>query len=240
MASAGWRNETGAPSTSELAAVGPLGAGQDVEQLVLALALEGDDAEDLARIQVERDVLELRPERRFRALMRGTVVVAPAAALPRRSAPRPACRLTMSPSISATIRSSEPAVTSTTPTVSPSRRTVARSQTAAISIIRCEMKMTDRSGAALAPDDLEDAFGQVGGQGRGHLVEHQDVGLDGQRAGEVDDPQRRERQSRASRGQVEVGDAQLVEPVPGTASIGVCVRRRFETMSRSGTSDGSW
>ena len=58
---------------------------------------------------------------------------------PRRGGPA------MSPSMSATIRSSEPSFTSTTPTVSPSRRTVARSQTAAISIIRWEMKMTDRS-----------------------------------------------------------------------------------------------
>ncbi len=58
----------------ELAPARPLGAGQDVEQLVLALALEGDDAEDLARVQVERHVVELRPgaeatsgEARFRA-----------------------------------------------------------------------------------------------------------------------------------------------------------------------------
>ena len=41
----------------ELAAVRALRSGQDVEQLVLALALEGDDAEDLARIEVERHVV---------------------------------------------------------------------------------------------------------------------------------------------------------------------------------------
>ena len=49
-----------------------------------------------------------------------------------------------SPSISSTIRFSDPAATSTTPTVSPLRSTVARSQMRAISIMRCEMKMTDR------------------------------------------------------------------------------------------------
>src|SRR5439155_17402606 len=38
------------------------GTGQYVEQLVLALALEGDDAEDLARIEIERDVRELGPD----------------------------------------------------------------------------------------------------------------------------------------------------------------------------------
>ena len=43
----------------ELAAVGTLRAGEDVEQLVLALALEGDDAEHLARPHLERHVVDL-------------------------------------------------------------------------------------------------------------------------------------------------------------------------------------
>ncbi len=42
-------------------------------------------------------------------------------------------------------------MTSTTPTVSPSRSTVARSQTAEISIIRWEMKMTERSPPRIRP-----------------------------------------------------------------------------------------
>ena len=48
------------------------------------------------------------------------------------------------PSISSTICSSTPGAMSTTPTVSPSRSTVARSQSAEISTKRCEMKMTER------------------------------------------------------------------------------------------------
>ena len=67
----------------ELAAVLALRAGQDVEQLVLALALERDDAEDLAREEVERDVRELRPGAQARGRMRG----ARRAAAARRSAP---------------------------------------------------------------------------------------------------------------------------------------------------------
>ena len=63
MASAGWRNETAVPSTSELAAARPLATRQDVEQLVLALALEGDDAEHLARVEVEVTSFELGPQR---------------------------------------------------------------------------------------------------------------------------------------------------------------------------------
>ena len=146
----------------------------------------------------------------------------------------------MSPSISATIRSSEPAVTSTTPTVSPSRRTVARSQTAAISIRRWEMKMTERSVPRLAADDLEHPLGQVGRQGRGHLVEHEDVRLDGQRPGEVDDPQRGQRQVADEVGEVEVGDARARASQWRNGSTGVWVRRRFERTSRSGMSAGSW
>ena len=120
--------------------------------------------------------------------------------------------LTMSPSMRATIRSSEPSLTSTTPTVSPSRRTVARSQTAAISISRCEMKMTEWSVPRWRADDLEDPLGEVGRQGRGHLVEHQDVRFDGQGACEVDDAQRGERQGPGGRREVEPRDPELVEP----------------------------
>ena len=130
--------------------------------------------------------------------------------------------------------------TSTTPTVSPSRSTVARSQTAAISIIRCEMKMTDRSGPAPSADDLEHALGEVRRQRRGHLVEHEDVGLDRQGAREVDDAQRRERQVPCG---CRAGPGSGCRAPPASArkgSTGVRVRRRLDAMSRSGTSDGSW
>ena len=45
----------------QVAAGRPVRAGEDVEQLVLALALERDDAEHLARVEVERHVVEPRP-----------------------------------------------------------------------------------------------------------------------------------------------------------------------------------
>ena len=213
MASAGWRNETGLPSTRASPPLGRSRAGEDVEQLVLALALERHDAQHLARVELERrrpGAWCPRPGRAPRS----------AASRPRRarggrprSAGAPAWRSTTSPSISSTIRSSEPAVTSTTPTVSPSRSTVARSQTAAISIMRWEMKMTRAVAAALAADDLEHALGEVRRQRRGHLVEHQHVGLDRQRAGEVDDPERGQRQAPRRARQVEAAEAELVDPV---------------------------
>ena len=67
--------------------------------------------------------------------------------------------------------------------------------------------------AALAADDLEDALGEVRGQRRGHLVEHQDVGLDGEGAREVDDPERGQRHAPRQARQVEVLEAELGEPV---------------------------
>ena len=207
---------TGEPSTSELARRSGGRAREDVEQLVLALALERDDAQHLARVELERDVLELA--------CRGSGC-----------GPRSAARVggdrggagrgLASPSVldrsgRASARrscSSEPAVTSTTPTVTPSRSTVARSQTAAISIIRCEMKMTRALAAALAADDLEHPLGEVRGQRRGHLVEHEDVRLDGQRAGEVDDPQRGQRHAARHARQVEVARGRARPSSGGTA-----------------------
>ena len=145
MASAGWRNETGAPSTEQLAAARAFGAGEDVEQLVLALALERDDAEHLARVQVERDVLQLRARRRARGPTRRGLASAGRRVPRPRARRRPACPRRSCRASARRSAPRSPSVTSTTPTVSPSRSTVARSQTAAISIMRWEMKMTDRS-----------------------------------------------------------------------------------------------
>ena len=81
-------------------------------------------------------------------------------------------------------------------------------------------------GPALVADDVQDAFGQVGRQRCGHLVEHEDVGLDRERARQVDDPQGREGQVAGDVGQVQVADAQLLQPVaerldrgPGQAKV---------------------
>ena len=99
------------------------------------------------------------------------------------------------------------------PTVSPSRSTVARSQSAEISRKRWEMKMTARPASRLAADDVEDALGEVGGQGRGHLVEDEDVGLEREGAGEVEDALDGEREVAGRLAEVEVGDAELAHPV---------------------------
>ena len=152
MASAGWPERHGLAVDLELAAARTVRPREDVEQLVLALPLERDDAEHLARVELERDVLQLRRRAlRPRTTRRGSA----RPAVRRRSLGDAAAATSLGdrrPSISSTMRSSDPGVTSTTPTVSPSRRTVARSQTAAISIMRCEMKIDGPIAAALAAD----------------------------------------------------------------------------------------
>ena len=67
--------------------------------------------------------------------------------------------------------------------------------------------------APLVADHLKDALGQVRRQRRGHLVEHQDVGFNRERPGQVDDPERGERQAPRQARQIELSQTQLAEPV---------------------------
>ena len=94
--------------------------------------------------------------------------------------------------------------------------------------------------AALAADDLEHPLGEVRRQGRGHLVEHQHVGLDGERPGEVDDPERGERHARAPGSTGRGPRARARASQWRNGSTGVSVSRRLDRMSRSGMSAGSW
>jgi hypothetical protein len=67
--------------------------------------------------------------------------------------------------------------------------------------------------APLAADHLEHALGQVGRERCGHLVEHQHVGLDRERASEVDDPERGQRHAPRHGRQIETFEPKLCEPV---------------------------
>ena len=89
--------------------------------------------------------------------------------------------------------------------------------------------------ASLAPDDLEDSLGQVGRQGGGHLIEHEDMWLDGERPGQIDDPQGGQRELASHVRQVEIGDAEFGDPVPewfdrcaGQPQVGSDVKIRDE------------
>jgi hypothetical protein len=88
---------------------------------------------------------------------------------------------------------------------------------------------------ALPADDLENALGEVRRQGGRHLVEHQDVRLDGEGTGEIDDAPRCQRQLAGQGRQVEALQAELGEPVPerlvrrlGQAEVGPDVEVRDE------------
>ena len=69
------------------------------------------------------------------------------------------------------------------------------------------------AGLALARDHIQDLLRQIRRQGGGHLVEQQYLGLDGERAGEIQDAQHRERQVARHLEQVERGHAELGHPV---------------------------
>ena len=240
MASAGMAERDRRAVDQQLAAARSLGAGQDVEQLVLALALERDDAEHLARVQVERDVLELRARRpRPRAADARRRVGRPGRARRRARRP-PACSL----DDLAEHQLDDPLLGALGDVDDADRLALAQDGGPVADGGDLDHPVRDEDdrpvAAALAADDLEDPLGEVGRQRGGHLVEHQHVRLDRERAGEVDDPQRGQRHAAApgSTGRGRRGRARRASG--GTARSGVSVRRRLERMSRSGMRAGSW
>ncbi len=66
---------------------------------------------------------------------------------------------------------------------------------------------------ALTADDVEHALGEVRRQRRGHLVEKEQVGLDRERPREIEDAEHGERHVARRLAEVEVGNAELLDPV---------------------------
>ena len=146
---------------------------------------------------------------------------------------------TIWPSISSTIRLSEPSVTSTTPTVSPSRSTVARSQTAAISIIRWEMKMIERSPPFWLPTTARTRSVRFAGSA---AVISSSI----RTSGSIASARARSmiRSEASGRRRARVDRSMSASPSSSSQwrndSTGVAVSRRLDRMSRSGMSAGSW
>ena len=144
MASAGCRNETGAPLTR----TSPESGRRAPARMSNSSSWPCPSRAATPRTSPARSSKETScsrpPTASSRAASRG-VVAAIGAPPPARAAICASDLAARSPSMRATIRSSEPSLMSTTPTVAPSRRTVARSHTAAISMSRWEMKMMQRS-----------------------------------------------------------------------------------------------
>ena len=137
------------------------------------------------------------------------------------------------------MRSSEPGATSTTPTVAPSRRTVARSQTAAISIIRWEMKMMQRSPPRWRPTTSSTRSVRFAGRA---AVISSSMSTSGSMASA---------RARSMIRNVARGSRRARLPSTGSfmpsslnqwrnGSTPVPVSRRFDRMSRSGMRAGSW
>ena len=152
MASAGMPERDGAPSTSSSPPSGRRDPASTSNSSSWPCPSRATTPEDLAGTEFEGRRPQLACRRAGFARDRGLGVGGGTRGGRTRRGRRRGSQVPgLSPSISATIRSSDPAVTSTTPTVSPSRSTVARSQTAAISMSRCEMKMTERAVARWRP-----------------------------------------------------------------------------------------
>ena len=213
MASAGCRNETGAPSTSS----SPPSGRRDPARMSNSSSWPWPSRAASPRTSPARSSkvasLSRAPARSSRAMSLG-VVGAPGAGRTGVRAPPPVPRsLALSPSIRATIRSSEPSFTSTTPTVSPSRRTVARSHTAAISMRRWEMKMMQRSDPRWFPMTCRTR--SVRSAGRAAVISSSirtSGSIDSARARSMTRSVARGR-SRAMSERSQVADAQLGEPV---------------------------
>ena len=208
IASAGWPNWTGRAVDLDGAARGPDRAGERAEQLVLPLPFERDDAGDLAIAEVERDVVELGADAQVAdAEARRTVGVQ--------------ARLRWCGATAARGLFDRCAEHQLDDRLLGARRHVDDADGLAVAqhggavaqrrdfheAVRDE---DDRAaGLALAAHDVEHPLGEVGRQRGGHLVEQQDVGLDRQRARQVEDAQHRQRDVARGLAEIEIGNAEL-------------------------------
>ena len=195
----------------DLAGRGTRGPGEDVEQLVLALPLQGDDPEHLARKEVERDIVQIRSsgEPLGRDAWLGIT-------RPRRGR-SPPCGVGQILDDLAEHELDDPVLRTFGDVDDTDRRALAEDGGPVAHRLDLDHPVGDEDDGAVAAtlptDHLEDSLGEVRRQSRGHLIKHQDVRLGGQGAGEVDDPERGERQTPRLGSQVELAKTELREPV---------------------------
>ena len=199
---------------AQFAAIGSARASEDLEQLVLALALERNHAQHLARVQLERDVLQvmagpdaashqpgLRPSRigSDRARRRDARLGPLGTRLLRPEHER------HDPILGAWADVHDAHGLA----VPQHGRAVAQGGDLDEPVGDEDDRSTTR---ALATHDLEHPLGQVGGERRGGLVEDEHIRVGGQGTRQVDDPERGQRQVAHGILEVQVGDAQLRHP----------------------------
>ena len=176
MASAGWRKrDRRCRRRAARRRSGRSRAGEDVEQLVLALALERDDAQHLARVQVERDVLRASVAEREAARREPRRGVAPLGAARPRPAPVGAAGCSVDDR-APEHQLDDPLLGARGDVDDADGLAVAQHRGAVAQGGDLDQPVGDEDhrpvAAALAADDLEHPLGQVRGQRRGHLVEH--------------------------------------------------------------------
>ncbi len=225
----------------QLAGSGPRLAGQDVEQLVLALALERDQPEHLAVIQVEGHIAQVarraqRARRQPRNGVRGARLGGRRGrwrdgALGRCRAEHQGDDLLLGAGARGDVDHAHRAA------LAQDGRPVAQAGDLEHAV-RDEDHRT--RGAAVTGNDVENAGGEVGRQGGGHLVQQQDVGLDRQRPRQVDHAQGRPAAGRARGRAGRARECRARRCAPGRESIGVSVSARFSATVRSGMMAGSW
>ena len=198
------------------------GSREDAEELVLPLPLEAHQAEHLAGAQLEGDVRELRAEAQVAQLeaRRG-------GRRQRRAAGRAGRDALVDGRLGFTGGAEhelDDALLGARAHLlhDPHRLAVAEDGGAVAEGADLEQAVGDEddrlAGLTPAAHDVEHPLGEVGGQRRGHLVEEQDVRVDGQRPGQVEDAQHGERQV-AHHGvpvQVEGTPSSVTQPMNGS------------------------
>ena len=166
-------------------------AGDAVEQLLLALSFQRRDPQHLAGMELNETSLSSGLRRRLRTSNATCAALGAAERLGASKHAVATARAVSAPSMSETIRSSLPWARSVTPTVTPSRSTVARSHSAETSAMRWEMKITalPRSRQRLTIAKIRSD--KIRRQRSRDLVEQEHGRLRGERAGEIDQAQSR-------------------------------------------------
>ena len=150
-----------------------------LQQLGAAGTDQAGDSHDLARRNVERDVLErARQAEIAHAQHASPTSLAPSCVASKFSSSRP--------TISAIRRGRSKSATMPPPTVCPSRRTVTRSASANSSPSRCETKIDRHALGAQAADEPEERLDLVLGERARRLVEDQHASIDRERPGDLD------------------------------------------------------
>ena len=214
MASAGWPNWTALPSTSIVPPEGRLDPESTPNSSSCPWPFERDDAEHLAVMEIERDVVELGPD--------AEVADADARRAFDRCARSLAIALRDGMQILLDRRAEhqlhDPLLGARSHVDDADGLAVAQHRGAIAKRGNLQQPVRDEdhraAGLALALHDVEHLLREIGRQRGRHLVEQQHVGLDRQRPREIEHAKDGERDVPRRLAEIEVGHAELLDPAP--------------------------